>query len=101
MPFIQAALDFASSSSSTGEGFPNVLGEAMACGVPCAVTDVGDSALIVGDTGRVVPSRDPEALARAWMSLLELPTEARGCRCSCPRPDRKAFQSAGRRGALC
>ena len=64
------------SSSSYGEAFPNVLGEAMASGVPCAVTDVGDSAYIVGDTGRVVSSGDMEGLAHAIDSLLEMPAEA-------------------------
>jgi len=71
-----AALDVASSSSSYGEAFPNVVGEAMASGVPCAVTDVGDSAYIVGDTGRVVCSGDMEGLAYAIGSLLEMPAEA-------------------------
>ncbi len=73
IPELMAALDVLASSSSYGEAFPNVLGEAMACGVPCVVTDVGDSAYIVGDTGRVVASGDMTGLAAALEELLALP----------------------------
>lgn len=70
MPAVYNGLDIAV-SSSYGEGFPNVIGEAMACGVPCVVTDVGDSAWIVGDTGLVVPPKNPEVLKTAIAQLID------------------------------
>ena len=77
VPRLNAALDIATSASSSGEGFSNTIGEAMATEVVCVVTDVGDSALIVGDTGKVVAFQNAEALAVAWGEILALDEDAR------------------------
>lgn len=70
MERVMAAMDV-HVSSSIGESFPNVVGESMACGVPNVVTDVGDSALIVSDTGLVVPPANGDALGKALLQLMD------------------------------
>jgi glycosyltransferase involved in cell wall biosynthesis len=76
IPRLTATLDIATLCSSS-EAFGIVVCEAMACTVPCTVTNIGVLADIVGDTGRVVPPRDPQALAAAWQELIEMGAEKR------------------------
>ena len=71
IPRIMSTLDVVVSSSAWGEGFPNVIGEAMASGVPCVVTDVGDSAHIVGKYGLVCSVGDDQCMAESIMQLVE------------------------------
>ncbi len=76
IPRVINAFDIAT-SSSTSEAFPNALAEAMACGVPAVVTNVGDSRSILGETGSVVPPKDPKALSQAWAGLIQAGPELR------------------------
>lgn len=70
IPIVMSATDIYISSSS-GEGFPNVIGEAMACETPCVVTNVGDSGYIVGDTGKIVERQNSEMLAEAIIDFIK------------------------------
>jgi len=71
IPQIMSALDILVSSSAWGEGFPNVIGEAMASEVPCVVTDVGDSAHIVGKYGKVCPVGDDQCIASSLLQFIK------------------------------
>lgn len=76
MPELMAALDVLACPSHA-EAFPNVVGEAMAVGVPCVATDVGDCAYIIGDTGLVVPAGDMAGFASGVAATLKLPRAER------------------------
>ena len=71
LPELTSSLNIAVSSSAFGEGFPNVVGEAMACAVPVVATDIGDTRWVMGETGHLVPPRDPQALAKACLEILD------------------------------
>jgi glycosyltransferase involved in cell wall biosynthesis len=75
MPAAYNALDIATSASSFGEGFSNAIAEAIACGVPCVATEVGDSAIVVDNPDQVVPPNDPKALSEAWLRILHRSAE--------------------------
>jgi glycosyltransferase involved in cell wall biosynthesis len=77
METVMAGLDIVTLCSAYGEGFPNVLGEGLSCGTLCVATDIGDSALVVGPHGRIIPPRRPEDLAAAWREILALGPEIR------------------------
>lgn len=68
---VYSALDVVTLPSAFGEGFPNVIGEAMSCGRPVAATDVGDNRMIVGKFGAITPPARPDLLSLAWVELLD------------------------------
>lgn len=82
VPDVMNALDVHMLSSSS-EAFPNVVAEAMACGTPAVVTDVGDAAVIVGETGWIVPPKNAEALADALLQVRAAMNDEAGWQVRC------------------
>lgn len=72
IPNLLNALDIYSLTSSACAGFPNSIGEAMACGIPCIATDIGDLPRIIDNTGRTLQVQEatPSALAFAWLEWI-------------------------------
>jgi len=100
VPRLLAAADFVVSSSAFGEGFSNALAEGMACALPPIATAVGDAAIIVGDTGIVVPPRDPAAFADAVRGLMRESRDqrmARGARARSRIVENYSLEHAQRR----
>ena len=64
-----SAMDIYTSTSIYGEGFSNTIGEAMSCSLPCVVTNVGDSSVIVGNTGIIIEPYDIEEIVRGWKKI--------------------------------
>jgi len=69
--YYYSAMDIYTSSSVYGEGFSNTIGEAMSCGLPCVVTNIGDSEIIVGEEGIVVEPCDVNAIVAGWKKNVE------------------------------
>lgn len=74
---LMQAMDILCLNSAWGEGFSNVLGEAMSFGIPCIATDIADNAEIAGQPGLIVPPSDPVKLSSAISTLVELSFEER------------------------
>ena len=70
IPMITAGLDVATLSSSGDEAFPLTVVEAMACGIPCVATDVGEINEMIGSSGIIVPTQNPYALSKGWLNIL-------------------------------
>lgn len=68
-------INILSTSSAWGESLPIVIGEAMATGIPCVATDLGDCTHLIGNTGKIVLPRDAAALSKAWLELLSEPPQ--------------------------
>lgn len=77
IPYLLSSLDVLVLPSAFGEGFPNIVGEAMACEIPCVVTDVGDSANLVQNFGKVIPPMNVQSLTKALTEMINLSAEER------------------------
>ena len=77
MPSVYNALNIYISPSAYGEGFPNVIAEAMACGIPCIATKTGDAPDLLASTGLIVPPQNSQSLAEAILKVLNTPPDIR------------------------